>query len=222
MLTIPQLAVDSFLYPIFIVASPASERHFDKRIERISFFFFFKSLQLLLEEPACRGAAPPPTQPSPSGAGGTSPSPGILLPSPLHLHTKVRAAGSDYFSHDKFLSLQALLPTRFPIFQARASQQARAASSREAAPRAGTGPDPAAGGHRGGEEAAQGTPWGPPGRGEAGLRSAAASSFHRLALAACRGTEEPIHGSPSCRGATQEPGRAPGLPTEAAALPSPR
>lgn len=62
LLTISQLAADSFLYPIFIVASPASERHFDKRIERD--FFFFKSLQLLLEEPACRGAAHPPPDPA--------------------------------------------------------------------------------------------------------------------------------------------------------------
>lgn len=197
MLTISQLAADSFLYPIFIVASPASERHFDKRIERD--FFFFKSLQLLLEEPACRGAAPPHPDPAfpqlaapPRGTGGTSPSLGILLLSPLHLCPKVRAAGSDYFSHMR----------SFPGCK-HCSQQGFQFSKPEPCNTlgAGTGTDAAAGGTTGarrGREgvAAQGTPWGPP----PGLRSAAASSLHRFALAACWGTETPFTALPAAVG----------------------
>lgn len=150
------------------------------------FFFFLNLCSCCLR--SLRAAVPlPPPQPSlpparspPRGARGTSPSPGILLLSPLHLCPKVQAAGSAYFSHEKFPWLQALLPTRFPIFQARALQH----------PGQGPASTRLLGARRGREKGGcAGHPLGTPGTGRGrpppGLRSAAASSLHRFALAGC-------------------------------------
>lgn len=146
--------------------------------------------------PRCRSPPPrpslPPAHSPPRGTGGTSPSLGILLLSPLHLCPKVKAAGSDYFSHMR----------SFPGCK-RCSQQGFQFSKPEPCNPlgAGTGTDPAAGGTAGARRgwegvAAQGTLWGPP----PGLRSAAASSLHRFALAACWGTETPFTALPAAVG----------------------
>ncbi|XP_051629689.1 uncharacterized protein LOC127463811 isoform X2 [Manacus candei] len=134
---LPQPAASSFLYPIFIVASPASERPFDKGIGGIIFlnlcscFLQSRHVPALLPNPVGHGPHPAgsregrlgmllragglrPPLPNPSQTGPPHP-----IPAP---HGKnVTAVPCPYLSWKTFFSLlQELIPTKFPIFHPRA------------------------------------------------------------------------------------------------------